>query len=51
MLLKHSNVKVDVVSNELVRPLPFNDTPFDHGPPAVQLLALVEFHVRVERPP
>ena len=34
----------------LVNPLPAVEGTFDQGPPAVQLLALVELQVNVERP-
>ena len=44
----HWKVKVVLEVRGAVNPLPFNgDEAFDHGPPAVQLVALVELHVRV----
>ena len=53
----HWNVKVVSAYRASVRPVPgLGDVPngfdaLDHGPPAVQLEALVELQERVERPP
>lgn len=47
----HWNVKVVLAYRASVRPLPESEPELDHGPPAVQLEALVELQDRVERFP
>lgn len=46
----HWKVKVVLENSWSVSPLPERVPELDHGPPAVQEDALVELHVRVERP-
>lgn len=46
----HWKVKVVLEVKGLVNPLPESVPALDHGPPAVQLVALVELQVRVELP-